>query len=373
MKNLGIILLIIGLISLFGGLIKPADSNVSVEIIGYTIKFGLIIGGIFLMSKGSNQKPIVSEKENSLLSLSEVYKCNPNQVKLKFFDELKNNKTTAIEAQNLIKEMGKKQYEESQLLNIEPNNTPSALKKEWLEEYIKEKVYADRKRETKEVIADHLSENPELAKAVYNGNKSEIKKIIHEKPDLLNSYMENMVYAEKPAERYRIKAVNLVYKINSPTPTTQNEYLEAIQLINKGLEINEPETEPFLYALRAECYVKIGKSSNGIIDLNQAISFLKKVSPENYRQLAEFHKDLFDIYFSEKDYANAEKVINSALKIIESEAKNYMIKALCLKKRAELYKTVGKTEFADMDIKESKEQARLYDEDPDKYASDFDY
>jgi hypothetical protein len=51
MKALGAILLIIGILSLIGGLASPTDSTSSVVIGGYVIKFGLIIGGIFLISK----------------------------------------------------------------------------------------------------------------------------------------------------------------------------------------------------------------------------------------------------------------------------------------------------------------------------------
>jgi len=60
MKILGIILLVLGVLSLIGGLMNPSGADASVVTIGYVIKFGLIIGGIVLISKDSNKK----EEEN---------------------------------------------------------------------------------------------------------------------------------------------------------------------------------------------------------------------------------------------------------------------------------------------------------------------
>lgn len=56
MKILGIILLVIGILSLFGGLISPSGADTSVVLLGYVFKFALIIGGIVLISRNTAKK-----------------------------------------------------------------------------------------------------------------------------------------------------------------------------------------------------------------------------------------------------------------------------------------------------------------------------
>lgn len=55
MKVLGIILLLIGILSLIGGLVSPSGAETSVVVLGYVLKIALIIGGIALISK-TNKK-----------------------------------------------------------------------------------------------------------------------------------------------------------------------------------------------------------------------------------------------------------------------------------------------------------------------------
>jgi len=55
MKVLGIILLLIGILSLIGGLVSPSGADTSVVVLGYVLKIALIFGGIALISK-TNKK-----------------------------------------------------------------------------------------------------------------------------------------------------------------------------------------------------------------------------------------------------------------------------------------------------------------------------
>lgn len=55
MKILGVALLVVGILSLFGGMVNPSGADASVVAFGYVLKFALIIGGIALISKDSNK------------------------------------------------------------------------------------------------------------------------------------------------------------------------------------------------------------------------------------------------------------------------------------------------------------------------------
>ena len=50
LKALGFILLILGILSLIGGLMNPSNANDSVVAGGYVLKLGFIIGGLYILS-----------------------------------------------------------------------------------------------------------------------------------------------------------------------------------------------------------------------------------------------------------------------------------------------------------------------------------
>jgi len=56
MKVIGIILLVFGILSFIGGILRPSGADASVVAFGYAFKIALIIGGIALISKGNNNK-----------------------------------------------------------------------------------------------------------------------------------------------------------------------------------------------------------------------------------------------------------------------------------------------------------------------------
>ena len=86
--------------------------------------------------------------------------------------------------------------------------------------------------------------------------------------DKLYHNLEEMTFAGKPAERYRVKAIK------------EKDVNVAIQLINKGLELDEKETTPFLYDERAECYIKLKDYQKALEDVNLALNSL--INDTNY-------------------------------------------------------------------------------------------
>lgn len=55
MKIFGIILLLVGLLSFFGGLVNPSGAQTSVVVLGYLFKFAFIIVGIITISKANKK------------------------------------------------------------------------------------------------------------------------------------------------------------------------------------------------------------------------------------------------------------------------------------------------------------------------------
>lgn len=86
MKTIGIVLLSIGFLSLFGGLVNPSGAQIEVVITGYILKFLFIILGIFLITKKSPSKEYSNQKE---VSKKEVYIRDYSQILKDIFPDLK--------------------------------------------------------------------------------------------------------------------------------------------------------------------------------------------------------------------------------------------------------------------------------------------
>jgi hypothetical protein len=110
MKILGTILLILGILSLIGGLASPSDTDPSVVIFGYVLKIGLIIGGILLLSKKKPQpaKVMVIKNESIDHGMSEDIVKNPIQDELSSISK-QIESVSELKAENLLT---KEEYDE---------------------------------------------------------------------------------------------------------------------------------------------------------------------------------------------------------------------------------------------------------------------
>lgn len=222
------------------------------------------------------------DKRDSLLRMAENIGCSPAQVKENYIKGLKEQQLTAAQTKEAIQMCRQKKYEESKVFNIDPDDTASAYMEEWTKEYLKNKEYADRKRTEREVAEDLITENPELDRIVKSGDKSELHDFLGDNPDLMDSMLEDLAFADEPAEKYRRKAIDKMFD--------DKDYTGAIQLINKGLEFDEPETEPFLYELRAECAEKLLNYNDALSDMDKAIESILKNLPDRYYSISDILK-----------------------------------------------------------------------------------
>lgn len=233
--------------------------------------------GLDLSTKSKSRE---QDKRDSLLRMAVNMCCSPAQVRDNFIKELKEQQLTAALTKEAIQMLRQKKYEESEVFNIDPDDTGAAYMEEWTKEYSNNKGYAYRKRTVREVTEDWMTENQELDRIVKSREKSELHDFLFDNPDLMHSMLTDTVFADRPAEKYRQKAIDKF---------TDKDYTGAIQLINKGLEFDEPETEPFLFKLRAECKGKLSFAQLGALnDMNKAIKSILKNMPDRYFSISDF-------------------------------------------------------------------------------------
>jgi len=238
-------------------------------------------GGLSFNNK--SQKTKENEKIETLNRLANNMDCLPNEVKEKFLAELNAEKTRPEECENLIKIFKEEKYKESQTFGIDIDNTIPAFFEKWTNEYLENKDYADRERTFDDVTTDLLYENPTLNKISKTGDINMITNYLDENNDVSMSFLRDMVYSDRPAENYRQKAIDKMYR-------GKDGFLVAIRLINKGLSLNELKTEPFLLSLRADCQFELGNFEEALNDMNKAIKSLNENRPET-NFLSDFHLD----------------------------------------------------------------------------------
>lgn len=235
--------------------------------------------GLDFNTKSSSNE---QDKKNSLIKIANTYGCRTSEAKYIYFDELRNISLTENMDKETIKMCRENKYNQSISLNIDPDDTPAAIMEGWTIEYFKNKEYSYRKRTRTDVMKDIMAIYPEYAKIIMLMNKEIENKYLDENPFMLEVIMSELAYADEPAEKYRLKAINKMSKIDN--------YSEAIYLLNKGLEFDEPQTEPLIYKLKSEIAIKLSNYDEALFDMDKAIELLLKNHSTNYYDLYEFYK-----------------------------------------------------------------------------------
>lgn len=128
--------------------------------------------------------------------------------------------------------------------------------------------------------------NPELLKIIQSGNTSELKKILTNYPNLASSIINDIASFDEPAKKLKLAAIDKMFD--------EQDYVGAITIINKGLELKDKINERFLYSLRSECNIQL-LNYTALNDINSAIQSLKQNDSDDYYQFSEFLKNRSEI------------------------------------------------------------------------------
>lgn len=166
----------------------------------------------------------------------------------------------------------------------------------------------EKKVDTASVIDDILIKNPKLNEAAKTGDINKINEALGDDIKLMSSILTDLAYSSQPAEKYRQKAIDFMYYPNE-------DFYKAIELLNKGLEYNDSETEPFIYENRAECYIGLKLYDIALNDFNKALELYNKDLPKNKKHIvnclndrARLRKKIGEIDGAKKDEELAKKL-----------------------------------------------------------------
>ncbi len=242
------------------------------------------------------------DKIASLIRMASNNECKVGEVKKVFLDKLKSRNLIIKDIQEAIKMCKQNKYEESKVFKIDPDDTVSSFMEEWMTEYLACKEIIEQ--ENVDIIKKMIANNSDIEKFIKLNENNDFINHIENDAEASDEFIHNLAYANEPAEGYRQKAISKMYD--------EKDYISAIHLLKKGLEFDEPLTEPFLYELLAECHENLSNYNEALFALNKAIDTLIKTYPNRFQKISEFYERRVEIhYIMDNDfeaYLDREKV-----------------------------------------------------------------
>jgi|GEM_PF-4406737 len=260
------------------------------------------------------------DKEDSLLRMARNMGCTPDEVKEGYIEDLKSQNLDQNKYSMMIQILKEKKYEESKLLNIDPDDTSSAYMEKWTKEYFNKidnfretKYDYDKNIENEEAYFLNEKGEDKLSKGSYNEAIELFSSAIQLQPQVIffhnraegfyksgqkefakADYLE--VVKLEPDKNYR----NVFSKLTR-IYMEENDFETALIYIDKVIQFS-PERKIALYN-RAVAHLNLGDRESAIEDLK----LLVKVLP-NY---VNSYILLGDIYLKEQNLNGAQECIDA--------------------------------------------------------------
>jgi hypothetical protein len=233
MKNLGIILLIIGALSLLAGIVSPSDGDPTGVILGYFLKFALIISGIVLISR---KKPSI--KNNNLHLSTTENKSGSNTYNINNDIRSTPNEMLKIEENESNQLLKKIEFNESELLILKAHNL---LTDEEFE--IKKRSISKRKEEiTQELNKIKLDQEIERVKSIVN---EDIKALI----SILENTLKSGLLTQEEFDSKKLQLFNEKYNSIFSVPYLNPTFQLKLDLIKENA-LKDRQKETIVFGLR---------------------------------------------------------------------------------------------------------------------------
>jgi len=238
--------------------------------------------GLDISTKSKSRE---TDKQESLMRIADKLNCSTSEVKDNFLIRFDQIELTEEKIKSIVKSLGNEIYEESKMFNIDPEDTTAALKREWFSEFRSKNEVSNSDKLYSKSLSGFIADNPEIEGLLLkSGDMSELLDYVAKnKEDLMYSAVENIAFANEPAEKYRQRALKKMHP--------ERDFIGAIEIINKGLTFDEAETEPFLYNLRADCQKELLNYQDALQDMNKAIESILRTLPERYCTIHGFFEE----------------------------------------------------------------------------------
>lgn len=260
------------------------------------------------------------DKEDSLLRMARNMGCAPDEVKEGYINDLKSQNLDQNKYSMMIKFLKEKKYEESKLLNIDPDDTSAAYMEKWTKEYInslnntqKAESFGGKGIDNDEALLFNSEGELKFSKGLYNESIELFTSAIRIQPKAIfflnRADCFNKIGEIENARADYIQVVKIepnnnprnVYSRLARFSIGEKDFDSALKYLNKAIELS-PERTIDLYN-RALAYIGLDDIKNAINDLKM----LNDISPN----FVDSYILLGNLYLQEKNLSEANKCINT--------------------------------------------------------------
>lgn len=173
--------------------------------------------------------------------LADDFGCEIDEVRRTYFHSLKNEKYSSYAIFCFVSQFEKEMKVESVKYDLDPENTPAAILKALTKEYISLSQYDYYMTTALKLISE--------GKSILEAQRI-IKEQIEDFPDKYKIIRDSLLH-DQPAELLLNRAIDLIYE--------ENNFIGALSLIDKALNLDDPKTNLKLHSLKEEVLSKISE------------------------------------------------------------------------------------------------------------------
>jgi hypothetical protein len=187
---------------------------------------------------------------------------------IKYFTMLhyKTDEPTVEQIRNEIKLLREIKLDQSVEIKIHPDDTPAQIMLRFAEEFLYILITQKKEDNYSYVpLSTKIDNSPELMDAIFQNDKNKAKDYFNKNPDFFDGITKKLASYEPFAKRFLDDAWDNVF---------DNNYKNALNLINEGIQFNDKTYNPHLYELKSTCLLGINQPAKALDSINQAIDLL---------------------------------------------------------------------------------------------------
>jgi hypothetical protein len=209
-----------------------------------------------------------------------------------------------------------------------------------------------------DIIKEYLSKNIDLKNAIINNDQETIDNYLatEDKKDT-EEIIKKYMYADKPAEYQRLKAIDTFYD--------EKDTKKALDIIDNALKIREIETQPLLYAFKAEIFKTTNELDNEFNALSSSYHACLDCQKDFTQLLIENLLRMSEIHSIRKNDEYAMEMLENSIDIANSNnSSNYTFHKI-FKRKCEIEKDLNKFDDAKLSFNTYNEYYFKYKNESD--------
>jgi len=240
--------------------------------------------------EASQNETALDQREISLKKLASTFNCNLYDVQDVYYKKLDDSKPTKNELDLLLNIYSSSIFDQVKNNKCNPKNTVSGIVYDWTIKYSRINKIGCTNLDVS-YISELYDTNPslliELIDAKNNNNEELYNKLLSNNRVFLDLAISKLADLSEEKTSYD---ADLLFKNALDKMYDSKDYINAIDIINKGIDLGDEKSTPDFYRLRSECNTKLNHFHDAMLDINDGINLIRKTDPGDFYKLSDFYE-----------------------------------------------------------------------------------